>query len=58
MIRKILGPIMMTLTAVFGTALIPTTATAQSISADEARTIAKEAYIYGFPLVDRSINSA
>jgi hypothetical protein len=27
-------------------------AQAQDISADEARTIAKEAYIYGFPLVD------
>ncbi|HEY0145704.1 MAG TPA: cell envelope protein, partial [Methylovirgula sp.] len=27
-------------------------AAAQSISPDEARAIAKEAYIYGFPLVD------
>ena len=27
-------------------------ASAQSISVDEARTIPKEAYIYGFPLVD------
>jgi hypothetical protein len=35
-----------------GTALMPTRASAQSLSADEARAIAKEAYIYGFPPVD------
>ena len=46
------GPIMLAFIAVFGTAWIPVTASAQSISIDEARAIAKEAYIYGFPLVD------
>jgi hypothetical protein len=40
------------MTALLGTDLAPTRAGAQSISADEARAIAKEAYIYGFPLVD------
>lgn len=28
-------------------------AEAQDVTADEARAIAKEAYIYGFPLVDK-----
>jgi hypothetical protein len=37
--------------ALLGTGLVPTRAGAQSLSPDEARTIAKEAYIYGFPLV-------
>jgi hypothetical protein len=40
------------MTALLGTGLAPTRAGAQSTSADEARAIAKEAYIYGFPLVD------
>src|SRR5262245_51197761 len=35
-----------------GTALAPTKACAQSLSATEVRAIAKEATIYGFPLVD------
>ena len=52
MIRTVLGPIMLAFSAVFGTAMTPATANAQSISVDEARAIAKEAYIYGFPLVD------
>src|SRR5271169_4859628 len=52
MIRTILGPILLTCSSVFGTALTPAAANAQSLSADEARAIAKEAYIYGFPLVD------
>ena len=52
MTRTIPGPIMLAFIAVLGTALIPVTASAQSISVDEARAIAKEAYIYGFPLVD------
>ena len=51
MIRTILG-VMLVLTAVFGTALIPLTAGAEPISPNKARAIAKEAYIYGFPLVD------
>ena len=38
--------------AMFGATWAPASAGAQSISADQARTIAKEAYIYGFPLVD------
>jgi hypothetical protein len=33
-------------------ALVPVPALAQSLSATEARAIAKEATIYGFPLVD------
>ncbi|MGN8544196.1 DUF1254 domain-containing protein [Bradyrhizobium sp. 13971] len=32
--------------------LAPSSAWAQSVSADDARAIAKDAYIYGFPLVD------
>ena len=32
--------------------LAPPTASAQSNSPEEARAIAKEAYIYGFPMVD------
>ena len=52
MIRTILGPILLTCSSVFGTAFTPAAANAQSLSADEARAIAKEAYIYGFPLVD------
>jgi hypothetical protein len=43
MTRTILGPILLGFTAVFGTALIPLTASAQSISVDETRAIAKEA---------------
>jgi hypothetical protein len=35
-----------------GGALLPTVAGAQSLSPAEARAIAEEAYIYGFPLVD------
>jgi hypothetical protein len=35
-----------------GTALAPTTARAQPLSATEVRAIAKDATIYGFPLVD------
>lgn len=38
--------------SVFGSALAPNGASAQSLPPAEARTIAKEAYIYGFPLVD------
>jgi hypothetical protein len=38
--------------ALIGTALPPMKASAQSMSPDEARAIAKEAYVYGFPLVD------
>jgi hypothetical protein len=38
--------------ALLGTGLAPTRAGAQSISPDEARAIAKEAFIYGYPLVD------
>src|SRR4029450_8998433 len=38
------------LAAVLG--LIGAAAQAQDISADEARAIARDAYIYGFPLVD------
>ena len=45
MIRTVLGPIMLAFSAVFGTAVTPATANAQSISVDEARAIAKEAYI-------------
>ena len=52
MTRTIPGPIMLAFIAALGTALIPVTASAQFISVDEARAIAKEAYIYGFPLVD------
>jgi hypothetical protein len=48
----VFGPIVMAFVAVFGATLGPVPASAQSISADEARAIAKEAYIYGFPLVD------
>jgi hypothetical protein len=43
---------MLAFSAVFGTALTAKSATAQSLTVDEARAIAKEAYIYGFPLVD------
>jgi hypothetical protein len=43
---------MLAFSAVFGTALIAETAIARSLTIDEARAIAKEAYIYGFPLVD------
>lgn len=39
-------------TLVFGNALAPKDASAQSLTPAEARAIAKEAYIYGFPLVD------
>jgi hypothetical protein len=35
-----------------GAIFVPASASAQSISVDQARAIAKEAYIYGFPLVD------
>jgi hypothetical protein len=45
MIRTVLGPIMLAFSAVFGTAVTPATANAQSISVDQARAIAKEAYI-------------
>ena len=38
--------------ALMGTFAQRSPAQAQSISATEARTIAKDAYIYGFPLVD------
>jgi hypothetical protein len=38
--------------ALLATALAPMRARAQSLSANEARGIAKDAYIYGFPLVD------
>jgi hypothetical protein len=38
--------------ALFGTALVPNRERGQSISAAEARAIAKQAYLYGFPLVD------
>jgi hypothetical protein len=49
--RSILAAAALT-AGLLGTALMPTRASAQSISADEARAIAKEAYIYGFPPVD------
>jgi hypothetical protein len=52
MIRTSLGPIMLAFSAMCGTALTPAAANSQTISAAEARAIAKEAYIYGFPLVD------
>jgi hypothetical protein len=52
MVRTILEPIMLAFIAVVGTPLTSATASAQPISVDEARAIAKEAYIYGFPLVD------
>ena len=52
MTRTILGSMMLAFIAVFGTALRPLSASAQSISVEETRAIAKEAYIYGFPLVD------
>jgi hypothetical protein len=52
MIRTILGPFLMAFFAMIGSTWASVSASAQSISADEARTIAKEAYIYGFPLVD------
>jgi hypothetical protein len=38
--------------AVLGTALTAETVVAQTLTVNEARAIAKEAYIYGFPLVD------
>jgi hypothetical protein len=38
--------------ALLGQPLVTSTAGAQGVSAEEARAIAKEAYIYGFPLVD------
>jgi len=45
------GPRLMVLSAVM--ALIPATSSAlESLSPEEARAIAKDAYIYGFPLVD------
>jgi hypothetical protein len=50
--RTILGTVMLAFSAVFGTALTAKSATAQTLTVDEARAIAKEAYIYGFPLVD------
>jgi hypothetical protein len=43
MTRTILGPILLAFTAVFGTALIPLIASAQSVSVDKARAIVKEA---------------
>ena len=43
---------MLAFVAMFGATWASAPASAQSISADEVRTIAKEAYIYGFPLVD------
>ena len=52
MIRTILGPFMLAFVAMFGATLASVPASAQSVSAEEARTIAKEAYIYGFPLAD------
>jgi len=36
----------------FGSALAPSAALAQDLSAQEARAIARDAYIYGFPMVD------
>lgn len=38
--------------SIFGHALVPNDASAQSLTPAQARAIAKEAYIYGFPLVD------
>jgi hypothetical protein len=52
MIRTIPGPLMLAFVAMIGATWAPASADAQSISVDQARTIAKEAYIYGFPLVD------
>ena len=52
MIRTILGPFMPAFVAMVGATWASASAGAQSISVDQARTIAKEAYIYGFPLVD------
>jgi hypothetical protein len=51
MIRTILGTLL-AFSPVFGTGLTANSATAPSLPVDEARAIAKEAYIYGFPLVD------
>ena len=52
MIRTILRPMMLAFVAMIGASLAPASAGAQSISVEQARAIAKEAYIYGFPLVD------
>src|ERR1700727_953623 len=51
MIRTILGTTL-AFSAVLGTVLTAESASAQTLTVNEARAIAKEAYIYGFPLVD------
>lgn len=49
--KALLGPAAMTACALAGT-LAPGTAKAQPPSAEEARAITRDAYIYGFPMVD------
>src|SRR5689334_18574292 len=50
--RRLFFALMMCVAAIMGAAITPATPAAQPLSAAEARAIAKEAYIYGFPLVD------
>src|SRR5689334_10407900 len=49
--RRLFFALMMYVAAMLGTAITPSAAAPPPLSTAEARAIAKEAYIYGFPLV-------
>jgi len=50
--RALFFVLMVPVAAMLNAAIAPSPAAGQSLPADEARAIAREAYIYGFPLVD------